>query len=171
MSDDLGDRCPRCDAEWGDHSAPMLAACDHDDGPIPCIACWEAGYDAQMAAGLLCPSPAVDWRARTLAAEKKAEQYERDWYDAKSEFGTAMAKMREQLRTAEADRDVAESRKADAFLRLRERAEKAEARVVALEAALREVRKAIGYHYRCDEFCRGCNAERQIDDALAGKEP
>jgi septal ring factor EnvC (AmiA/AmiB activator) len=31
----------------------------------------------------------------------KAEMYERDWYAAKSEFGTAMAKMREALRAAE----------------------------------------------------------------------
>jgi len=46
--------------------------------------------------------------ARAAAAENerddakaKAAEYERDWYAAKSEFGTAMAKMREALRAAE----------------------------------------------------------------------
>ena len=34
-------------------------------------------------------------------ARAKADQYERDWYEAKSEFGSAMAKMREALRAAE----------------------------------------------------------------------
>lgn len=40
--------------------------------------------------------------ARAAAALSKAEQYERDWYDAKSEFGTAMGKMRDKVREAEA---------------------------------------------------------------------
>jgi len=35
------------------------------------------------------------------AAQAKAVDYERDWYAAKSEFGAAMAKMREALRAAE----------------------------------------------------------------------
>ena len=34
-------------------------------------------------------------------AQAKAADYERDWYEAKSEFGSAMAKMREALRAAE----------------------------------------------------------------------
>ena len=34
-------------------------------------------------------------------AQAKAADYERDWYAAKSEFGSAMAKMREALRAAE----------------------------------------------------------------------
>ena len=34
-------------------------------------------------------------------AQEKADQYERDWYEAKSGFGSAMAKMREALRAAE----------------------------------------------------------------------
>lgn len=48
------------------------------------------------------------WQARVLDAERernaaqaKAVDFERDWYAAKSEFGTAMAKMREALRAAE----------------------------------------------------------------------
>lgn len=42
-------------------------------------------------------------RMRSLAdsAQAKAADYERDWYEAKSEFGSAMAKMRETLRAAE----------------------------------------------------------------------
>lgn len=32
-----------------------------------------------------------------------AEQYKQDWYNAKSEFGTAMAKMSEKLRAADAE--------------------------------------------------------------------
>lgn len=32
--------------------------------------------------------------ARAEAAERKAETYERDWYEAKTEFGAAMAKAR-----------------------------------------------------------------------------
>jgi hypothetical protein len=43
--------------------------------------------------------------AKLAAAEEKAETYRRDWYDAKSEFGDAMAKMRQKLRHAEAERD------------------------------------------------------------------
>jgi predicted nucleic acid-binding Zn-ribbon protein len=34
-------------------------------------------------------------------AQAKAADYKRDWYEAKSEFGSAMAKMREALRAAE----------------------------------------------------------------------
>ena len=34
-------------------------------------------------------------------ALEKADQYKRDWYAAKSEFGSAMAKMREAIRAAE----------------------------------------------------------------------
>lgn len=37
---------------------------------------------------------------RAERAERKAETFERDWYDAKSDFGTAMAKMREEVRAA-----------------------------------------------------------------------
>jgi len=42
-------------------------------------------------------------RLRSLAdsAQAKAADFERDWYEAKSEFGSAMAKMREALRAAE----------------------------------------------------------------------
>lgn len=41
-------------------------------------------------------------KSRHLAeAQAKAAGYERDWCAAKSEFGTAMAKMREALRAAE----------------------------------------------------------------------
>lgn len=39
--------------------------------------------------------------ARAEAAEAKAAQYERDWYDAKAEFGTSMSKMNGRLRDAE----------------------------------------------------------------------
>lgn len=35
-------------------------------------------------------------------ARAKADAYERDWYEAKSEFGTATAKLREKVRTLEA---------------------------------------------------------------------
>ena len=35
-------------------------------------------------------------------ARAKADTYERDWYEAKSEFGTATAKLREKVRTLEA---------------------------------------------------------------------
>jgi hypothetical protein len=35
------------------------------------------------------------------AARAKADTYERDWYEAKSEFGTAAAKLRESVRTLE----------------------------------------------------------------------
>lgn len=35
-------------------------------------------------------------------ARAKADTYERDWYEAKSEFGTAAAKLREKVRTLEA---------------------------------------------------------------------
>lgn len=35
-------------------------------------------------------------------ARAKAAAYERDWYEAKSEFGTAAAKLRESVRTLEA---------------------------------------------------------------------
>lgn len=38
--------------------------------------------------------------ARADAATAKAEQYERDWYAAKNDFGTAMAKSREALAAA-----------------------------------------------------------------------
>ena len=41
-------------------------------------------------------------KSRHLAeAQAKAAGFERDWYAAKSEFGTAMAKIREALRAAE----------------------------------------------------------------------
>ena len=46
--------------------------------------------------------------ARLRAAEAKAETYERDWYDAKSKFGDAMAAMRAKLRAAEDALRVAE---------------------------------------------------------------
>ena len=48
---------------------------------------------------------------RALAAESKAAQYERDWYDAKSEFGDAMAKARESIRAAESRAEAAEHAK------------------------------------------------------------
>jgi predicted nucleic acid-binding Zn-ribbon protein len=41
---------------------------------------------------------------------EKAAAYERDWYDAKSEFGTATAKLRERLRDAERERDELKGR-------------------------------------------------------------
>jgi len=41
------------------------------------------------------------------AAVAKATTYERDWYDAKSEFGTATAKLRERVRVVERERDEA----------------------------------------------------------------
>jgi hypothetical protein len=41
------------------------------------------------------------------AAVAKAAAYERDWYDAKSEFGTATAKLRERVRVVERERDEA----------------------------------------------------------------
>ena len=37
-----------------------------------------------------------------VEATTKADAYERDWYEAKSEFGTAAAKLRDQVRTLEA---------------------------------------------------------------------
>lgn len=51
------------------------------------------GADAQALEGAL----ALTERERDQAREKAA-QYERDWYAAKSEFGTAAAKLREVLR-------------------------------------------------------------------------
>ena len=44
------------------------------------------------------------------AAVAKAAAYERDWYDAKSEFGTATAKLRERVRVVERERDEARAR-------------------------------------------------------------
>lgn len=41
------------------------------------------------------------------AAVAKATTYERDWYEAKSEFGTASAKLREQVRELTSERDEA----------------------------------------------------------------
>lgn len=41
---------------------------------------------------------------------EKAAAYERDWYDAKSEFGTATAKIRERLRVVERERDELKTR-------------------------------------------------------------
>lgn len=38
---------------------------------------------------------------RVERSERKAETFQRDWYDAKSEFGTAMAKRAEAVRAAE----------------------------------------------------------------------
>jgi hypothetical protein len=56
------------------------------------------------------------------AAVAKAAAYERDWYDAKSEFGTATAKLRERVRVVERERDewkaratFAEKELSDAF--------------------------------------------------------
>jgi hypothetical protein len=43
------------------------------------------------------------------AAVAKAAAYERDWYDAKSEFGTATAKLRERVRVVERERDRAQA--------------------------------------------------------------
>lgn len=36
-------------------------------------------------------------------ARAKADTYERDWYEAKSEFGTATAKLRERMRVLKAE--------------------------------------------------------------------
>jgi hypothetical protein len=47
-------------------------------------------------------------RARDNALAK-AEQYKQDWYDAKSEFGTAMAKSSERLRSERARREECEA--------------------------------------------------------------
>ena len=38
------------------------------------------------------------WQAKAESAEKKADDYQRDWYESKSEFGTAIAKLREEVR-------------------------------------------------------------------------
>ncbi len=43
-------------------------------------------------------SAADGWQAKAESAEKKADDYQRDWYEAKSEFGTAIAKLREEVR-------------------------------------------------------------------------
>ncbi len=58
------------------------------------------------------PNGAGKWNAERGLREKaererdearaKADTYERDWYEAKSEFGTATAKLREKVRTLEA---------------------------------------------------------------------
>lgn len=50
---------------------------------------------------------------------ERAEQYERDWYDAKSEFGTATATMRGRVREVEAERDTLKARLARAEEALR----------------------------------------------------
>lgn len=44
-------------------------------------------------------------KAQVEKAELKAKTHERDWYEAKSEFGTASAKLRAALREAQTDRD------------------------------------------------------------------
>ena len=48
------------------------------------------------------------------AAVAKAAAYERDWYDAKSKFGTATAKLRERVRVVERERDELKTRLAHA---------------------------------------------------------
>ena len=53
-------------------------------------------------------------------ARAKADTYERDWYEAKSEFGTATAKLRERLRAAERERDEWRSRAEFAEMELSE---------------------------------------------------
>jgi hypothetical protein len=47
---------------------------------------WRLGYERE--------------KARAEKAVARAEQYERDWYAAKNDFGTAMAKSREALAAA-----------------------------------------------------------------------
>jgi len=47
----------------------------------------------------------AELRKRAENAEAKAVQYERDWYDAKSEFGEATSKLRAAVREAERERE------------------------------------------------------------------
>lgn len=58
-----------------------------------------AGAETEVVRAVLAKLDAVT--AERDEARDKAAQYERDWYDAKSEFGTAMAKMRRERDKAE----------------------------------------------------------------------
>lgn len=69
------------------------------------------------------------------AAERKASQYERDWYDAKSEFGDAMTRTGQQLRAVRSERDAVQGRANALEAQLRDR----EDRLDAIQAELRSV--------------------------------
>lgn len=73
---------------------------------------WRIGFEREKAradANLLALDVAAQnvarEKARADAATAKAEQYERDWYAAKSEFGDAMAKSHEALAAARREND------------------------------------------------------------------
>jgi len=91
------------------------------------------------------------------AAQAKAVEYERDWYAAKSEFGTAMAKMRETLRAAEQRELVA---------------------LAELDEATAEIeRLRWGNEMACEDTptpgceCRGCSLARdRAERGVAGPE-
>lgn len=71
----------------------------------------EAINDGDIPASCKCGVCVERIRGRTIAralieALDRAEQYQRDWYAAKSEFGDAMAKTRGEARALTADRDA-----------------------------------------------------------------
>ena len=97
-----------CDCEC-DHACED----DHEEDCERCLACriddalngkgepWrmmeaQAAYEQGLAQRRM-----MEAQAARDKAQAKAAAYKRDWYEAKSEFGSAMAKMREALRAAE----------------------------------------------------------------------
>lgn len=75
------------------------------------------------------------------AAVAKAAAYERDWYDAKSEFGTATAKLRERVRVVERERDEAR-KEAERTQRLLDHATQSNPGTSTLVMLMNEAREA-----------------------------
>ncbi len=83
--------------------APALSVPSIDDttreGLAACVRQMQArGYTSSQLGEALYNMGRLDSAEKLAAAEAKAAQYERDWYDAKSEFGDAMARARAQIR-------------------------------------------------------------------------
>lgn len=88
--------CLRCKNPWTDYCDVCWADKEADKEHSRSV-----GLSALKSLGSLLRTAMQERDAARLERDKaleKAEIYEKDWYEAKSEFGTSMAKMREQLR-------------------------------------------------------------------------
>jgi hypothetical protein len=82
------------------HAGELVRYGEYRGKCIKDVSCIQRGYDNATKVALKLSVEVSEQKARADAATAKAEQYERDWYAAKSEFGTAMAKSREALAAA-----------------------------------------------------------------------
>ena len=123
---------------------------------VKCSICGHEWPLAEYVPIHICDSANTDGRIAALEARIATLEAERD---------AALARVAE----AESDRDVAESRKSQAFRDLHDRAEKAEARVAALESVIAELEaedlRLVGLvEEACDET-RRVEAERDKAEA------